>query len=194
MKIKAILTILMCLFIYLMYPVKTEASWTEGHYEIYPGDVYGELEIYNDVTLDIFGGDIYQLYTFDTTLTNFYDGTIDYLWSRENSIVSIYDGVINMLGLRENSIVNLYGGHVATFTAHPSEFAILKLYAYDVTYHTSGGYWNDGWIEGKYILYDQPFRFDIYGDDSFSHVNIVPEPATMMLLGLGSLLVIRKRK
>lgn len=190
MKTKAIITILILLV--LAFPAVSDAGWTEGHHEIYPGDNYGELEIYNDVTLDIFGGEIYQLYTFDTTLTNWYDGQITYLISREQSIINICGGeALNGIGADGNGIFNLYSSlSIPGISLH--ENSLLNLYAYDVIYHTTGGMWNDGWIEGYYLIDNTYFVSDIAGD-SFSHINIVPEPTTILLLGLGSLLVIRKR-
>jgi hypothetical protein len=64
---------------------------------------------------------------------------------------------------------------------------LLNLYAYDVTYHETGGYYDRGWIEGRYIDDDLYFNFDFVESDSFSHITIIPEPATILLLGLGAI-------
>lgn len=59
---KAVLSLLTALL--LSGPVLAEV-WTSGHYEIVDGNSYGELDIYNDVTVDIFGGTIGRLAAFD---------------------------------------------------------------------------------------------------------------------------------
>ena len=171
MKIKVILTFLAVFMICGMYPLKANASWTEGHYEIYPGDVYGELEIYNDVTLDIYGGEIGHLFTFDNSFTNWFDGQMNYL--RAN----------------DDSIVNIYRGRLFDFL-HAGESSQINLYAYNVTYNDITHF-----LEGNYYKDDSFFSFELlHGQDTYSHIVVVPEPTTILLLGLGSLFVIGKRK
>ncbi len=160
----AILAVIMFLSI---LPVQAEV-WTSGHHEILDGEVHGEVYIYNDVTLDIFGGDIFRLAAFDTTITNWYNGTMDTLRPRDDSIINIYGGMLDTLGATENSIVNLY--------------------AYDLAITHTGGFWDDGQVSGKYYLDDTSFIFDLWGQNTYLHINIVPEPASLLLLSLGSLI------
>ena len=96
MKTK-IFSILAAVILFEVCPVRA-TTWTSGHHEIFDGDVYGELDIYNDVTLDIFGGDIGSLWAFDNTFTNWYDGEMIYLRARDDSIVNIYGGILDILG------------------------------------------------------------------------------------------------
>jgi len=172
MKTK-LFTILAALMFFGVCTVKADTVWTSGHHEIYDGDVYGEIWMYNDCTLDIFGGDIGRLATFDMTLTNWHGGSMIELWMNDNSIANIYGGLLNRFD--------------------PGENAALNLFAYDVQYHPTGGYWNGGWIEGKYCSDDTYFDFDIPGQYAISHINIVPEPTTLMLFGLGGLFLRKKR-
>ncbi|MHC4283094.1 MAG: PEP-CTERM sorting domain-containing protein [Planctomycetota bacterium] len=186
-----IFSMVVALFICLMLQPLKATVWTEGHHEIVDGDVYGEIDIYNDVTLDIFGGDIFRLAAFDTTITDWYDGVMDTLWARDNSVINIYEGILdNILWSSGNSVTNLYGGSLDKFASDQN--GVLNLYAYDVIYHTTGGYWNGGWIEGKFLVNDLYFRFDIDNIDTFSNINIIPEPTTFLLFLL-SILAMRKR-
>jgi len=99
---------------------------------------------------------------------------MNYLMGRYDSIVNIHSGNLSSVGLAENAAMNLY--------------------AYDVVYHpTDGGDdWSTGWLEGKYNNNDQYFIFEFSTHDA-SHLNIIPEPATLLLLASGGLLL-RKRK
>jgi len=45
----AILVVLAC-------QLQADTIWTEGHHEIYDGDEYWEISMYNDTTADMWGG------------------------------------------------------------------------------------------------------------------------------------------
>ena len=168
-----IFSMVVALFICLMLQPLKATVWESGHHEIVDSDVYGEIDIYNDVTLDIFGGDIFRLAAFDTTITNWHDGQMDVLWARDNSIVNIYGGNLNRLGILENGLLNLY--------------------AYDVTYYETGGHYDRGWLEGRYVSSDQYFTFDFFEPGTYSHINVIPEPTTLLLLSLGSFILIKRK-
>ncbi len=145
--------------------------WTEGYHQINPGEVYGEVGIYNDVRLDIFGGEMYYLFSFDTTLTNWYSGQMSYL--RANN----------------DSVVNIFGGNLLDFL-YAGESSQINLYAYDVTYNDVTHF-----IEGNYYKDNSHFSFELlHGQDTYSHIVVVPEPSTMFLLSLGYLLLRNRKK
>lgn len=171
---KEIVTILVAVMLFVVCPVKADTVWTSGHYEIFNGDVYGEVEIYNDVTLDIFGGDIYRLAAYDTTFTNWYDGEMYMLWTYDDSIINIYGGELHTLWSMGNSLVNIC--------------------AYDVTITDTGGYWDLGQVIGTYFSNDTDFVFNLWSQDTSSHINIVPEPTTLLLLSLGGLFLRRSKR
>jgi len=145
--------------------------WTEGHHEIVDGDVYGEIWMLNDSTADMLGGDVFQLGSLDWSIFSMFEGTMDYLLVRHSSLVNIRGGDL---------------GHLVIY----DENGLVNLYAYDVAYHPTGG--GDGWMDGKYLINDQYFSFNVDEVD-ISHINIVPEPASLLLLSLGGLLLRKKR-
>lgn len=169
---KEILTIFASLILLGFYPLQADTVWTSGYHEIKDGDIYTEIWMYNDATADMFGGDVFQLGTLDTSRFSMFAGTMDRLM------------------VRYNSIVNIYGGTLSRLIIYPDEYGLVNLYAYDAVYHPTGG--SDGWMEGKYLSNDQQFTFNI-AERETSHINIVPEPTTILLLGLGSLLFRKKR-
>ena len=135
-------------------------------------DSYGfnfEVWVTNEAILDVTGGEIGKLEATDSATANIYSTEIDWLWSGDNSTINIYGDNINWLAAYENSSVNLY--------------------AYDVIHHlTGGGDWGDKeWIEGVCYSNDTYFSFWLYNDNAFSHINVVPEPATILLFGFGGI-------
>jgi len=69
---KKILTIMLVPMLLEVCPVNADTVWTSGHHEIIDGDIYGEIWMYNDCTLDILGGDIIYV---DWDANGFNNGT-----------------------------------------------------------------------------------------------------------------------
>ena len=63
--------------------------------------------------------------------------------------------------------------------------------AYDAAFDPSSGY-DDGWIAGEYYSNDSSFSFHL-GIGAYSRINVVPEPMTILLFGLGGLLLSTKK-
>jgi hypothetical protein len=159
-----IITILAVVMLFGVCPVKADTVWISGHHEIFDGDVYGEIWMYNDATADMFGGDVSKLELFDVTVIDILGGEMDILRTHDNSIINIYSCILDELHSYDNSFVYLY--------------------AYDVTYDDM-----TQMIEG--IYYKDSSFFSIYllhGQDTYSHITVVPEPSTIFLLSLGGLL------
>lgn len=172
MKTKVFLIIAVTIVIGVC-PAQADTVWLSGHHEIIDGDIYTEIWMYNDATADMFRGDVFKLETFDVTGFDMLDGVMDLLYAHHSSIIDIHGGSLGGLGATENAIINLY--------------------AYDVIHHPTGGHFDRGWVEGKYVESDVYFSFDLDDVGSFSHINVVPEPATLLLFALGGLML-RKHK
>jgi hypothetical protein len=176
MVTKEILTILAVIMLLGVCPVRADLVFDSGYNvfdDSYP--YYNEVWVINDAHLDVLGGAIGKLELMNYATSNIYNGDIEWLFIQGNTVVNIHAA----------------GDTLEMFAAGNESLAYL--YAYDVTYHSPGGLKNDGWIEGIYISNDTPFSFSFYNDVSYSHINIVPEPNTLLFFGLGFLALRRKR-
>jgi len=170
---RAKIAIIVVAFLIGAYPTQADIVWTSGRHVILDGDNYFEIWMYNDATAAMLGGEVGKLEAFDTTYFNMLDGEMSRLYVHDDSIANIFGGELYTLAATHNSL--------------------LYIYAYDVTYDQIGGGYGHGWLEGKYYSDDSTFGFSLLFQDTYSHINIVPEPATLVLISLGGFLLRKKR-
>ena len=155
------------------------ALWYSSGYNTFTGtDSQGEeVFVGNDASLDFLSGTASGLRVgttaTSTATANLYGGAITYdLYTSGNSVTNIYLIDLGILMSDQDSTVNIY--------------------AYDVTFYSTGGINNEGYMTGMYYQDDVSFVIDFWNPETVSHVNIVPEPTTFLLFGVGGLLI-RKR-
>jgi hypothetical protein len=167
MKTKVFLTMVLTVLIGAS-PLKADLVFDSGSNTFDDSDpYYEEVWVINDAHLDVLGGAMWKLELMHYATANIYDGDIEWLFTQGNSVVNIHAA---------GDTLEMFAG---------GNDSVVYLYAYDVTYHPTGGLADVGWIEGTYISDDLPFAFSFYNDASYSHVNIIPEPSTLLLFGLG---------
>jgi hypothetical protein len=111
-----------------------------------------------------------EVQALNTSIINISGGGIVDLTAYNIGVISIYGGNITNIGAQDNSIVNIFG--------------------YDLFKSSTGGIGN-GFVQGYFN--DHSF-FNIYFrvPDTYSHVNLIPEPITVLLLGVGGLFLRKK--
>jgi len=174
------------------------------------GGMCDQIWTYHLSTLNITGGQA-QVWAQDHSVINISDGTISnsayaYLNSTINYSGSAFGhnlgafdsgkvymtgGTIENIGSSDLGIVNLYGGTISD-SLFASGSAVINMFGYDLVKSYSGGNYDNGWVSGFWSD-DIAFNIDLYGSETYSHINLIPEPFTIWLLGLGCLRFMRKR-
>ncbi|MGD0078445.1 MAG: PEP-CTERM sorting domain-containing protein [Sedimentisphaerales bacterium] len=163
-----------------LFPIQLKAvdfTWTEGHYDL-PLPDYTSINIlntYNDVTVSMYGG-VYKFSMYN------------------DSELTTYGGGMTYLNLYDNATASFFGfGPLYELYIDPASTAQVKLYA-TFTKFEPYGLDGEGTLYVRWLSNNYSFQFGLVGEGAYDHVQIVPEPATLVLLALGSLTILRRRK
>ncbi|MFA5553340.1 MAG: PEP-CTERM sorting domain-containing protein [Phycisphaerae bacterium] len=184
-RIIFLFTILMTALVISPAKAVFEVDLTEGHYFIpdpinYPA--WGHIDVLN---------------LRDTvTVTSLNSSSVDRLNMYNSSFLVVYDGTIDELYLYDNAKAELHGGLYAKLYIDSESTAQVTIYARDVRFSPDtpppAGY--SGSLRGYWLDNNEPFHIGLYGPDTYSHITIVPEPASAFLVSFGALLLGLRRK
>jgi hypothetical protein len=187
---------------------------------IYTGGSFGEnfggyeFNLYDWSVVNVYeGGGLYggsgtHLFLYDSSTLNISGGEVwPILFARNSSTTNLYDGKL-LLGfcMLDASILNIYGGYVDTFlwnsTAAPG--ASVNIYGYGFEYAPQGRWMppiepdGEGWWVSKltgHTLDRVPFTYWGIPDPATNpNIHLIPEPNTLVVLGLGAIAVLRKQR
>ena len=174
------------------------------------GSVLDHISSYDFSTLNMTGGDSLGVYAFDNSIANISSGILysigaqDYatvnfssnaetkgIGAQSFGTVNVTGGAVEHVGASESGTVNLYGGIITDYLG-ASDFAIVNIYGYGFHYDTLAGNLDGGQLTG-FWLDETTFTIDLYGIETYSHINLIPEPNSLLLLLFGSFLLRRNR-
>ena len=144
-------------------------------------------------TANVSGGEVYSLGARDSATVNLSDiGNVSSLSARgDYGTVNMTGGTTEYAGAGESGILNLYGG-VVTDSLNAWDSATVNIFGYDLVMTSSGGGYNYGQVYGFWED-DTPFTIDFNTSETYSHINLIPEPSSFILFALGSLILKRKK-
>ena len=136
------------------------------------------VEVQNTAMLQINAGGIYTLDLDDTSTMNFYNGSMGGFNIYKDAEVAFSGGRIDYIHSFQDSDVLKH----ITFICNVDS----------VNYNTSTHQLTGDWLNGKgsfNIILENQANYD----SVYSNINFVPEPATLLTLSLGGLLIRRKK-
>jgi hypothetical protein len=173
------------------------------------GDLADYIGTHDSSILNFFSGKA-ELQAMDTSAMNISGGTLSFAEARYESKINVSGlanigslraedfseiivtgGSISAMGAKNSGIINLYGGELIE-GIHATDSGQINVYGHDLVKTTSGGYYGYGQLYG-YLTDETYICVDIFDLETHDHINLIPEPATFVLFGIGSLVLLRKR-
>ncbi len=175
MKVEAMLSILVSLILVGVSNGAMDWDIYSGSNQIQTSDEYGVVNTYNNSTLDMTGGRVEYIFGYDNSIINFFGGDVDILEGHNHSTFALNGGLIDTISILDFSHFNIYGS--------------------DFVWQRAGGGAVSGWLSGNWL---DGSSFNIYFRDlpeefPGSHITLIPEPSSFLMILAGSVLL-RSRK
>lgn len=158
--------------------------WDSGYHEFTVG-YESEIDMFNDATADITGGEIGILALWDTSSVFVYEPSeIDLLRPSDSSTANVYGGTIGFLFAINSSNTNVRGGSFDWLEAVDLSEVYLYVGSYELD--PTGGEFNAGLLTGNWLDSGGSFSINLVTDETIDHLNFVPEPSTISLFAIGT--------
>jgi len=143
---------------------------------------------------NIYGGNVYSISVWDYAEANLYEGIYftTIIARGQAGTVNMNGGNVKRIGSIESGLINLKGGSVLEYLG-ASDSAIVNIYGYDFSYNPNAGNWDGGQLTG-FWLDGIPFTTDLYDQGTYQHINLVPEPTSLILFTVCGLFLMIKRE
>ncbi|MCJ7692952.1 MAG: PEP-CTERM sorting domain-containing protein [Sedimentisphaerales bacterium] len=150
--------------------------------------------------VDITDGQYYQDYTVASGTLNVLGGSVENLTVRSQATVNIQAGQVNTLWAYPESVINILGGSVGEIVISADsqqKNAVVNLFGNSLQYEQLGPGPVSIQIQGEYANgHTINIRWLDEADPAsqYSHMFPAPEPATILILSLGTIMLRKKRR
>jgi hypothetical protein len=175
------------------------------------GGILDSIGTHDASTLNVFDGTVSTVTALEASRANVSGGYVHTLWAWDSATatlsgtgevvslsarglsgtVTMTAGTADHISTYDSGTANVLGGTVEHLFAE--NYSVINIFGYDLVKTSTGGTYGYGEVYG-FWLDDTPFAIDFAGYETYSHINLVPEPSTILLLAAGAMLLIRNRK
>ncbi len=166
-----------------------------SNFEIFEGGEAMGLSTYNNSVANIAGGSLnFDIWTYNFSQVNISEGGTGWLYAHNNSKIIMSGGGIGIeLYAYDNSEIEISGGYIGPGGIYAYGDSQITIFGRDFNVNGLGvGYGeitaSSGTLTGT-LENGDPIDNDFYIDDNASIV-LTPEPATLLLLGLGAVILL----
>lgn len=154
---------------------------------------HADVGAFNFSEINISGGTLFGATALNHGVINFFSSAeTTRLDAWEYGTVNMSGGTTEGIGALGSGTVNLYGGNISDAIG-AGDSSIINIFGYDLVLSSSGGSYGYGQVFG-FWMDDAPFEIDLSSSETYSHINLVPEPGTLMLLGFGAIIMKRRAR
>jgi hypothetical protein len=156
--------------------------------------IYGQTGVgaFDYSIINIYGG------THWTAIAS-YHGTVNFssdavsqgLSASGFGVTNMFGGTVGHLGAHDSGTINIYAGSITDYI-FADDYSTINIFGNDLIKTDSDGIYGFGKVEG-YLTDLTYISVDFVNPEAYSHINLIPEPATFALLSIGGLLL-KKRK
>ena len=133
---------------------------------------HGQFEALDYSSINISGGTHSGGQALGSAVVNFSENAYSSaLGASAFGTVNMTGGTVEHVGANDSGTINLYGGVVSDYLG-ASGLAVVNVYGYGFEYDPGGGGLDGGQVRG-YWPDDTPFSIDLYGAETYSHVNLI---------------------
>jgi hypothetical protein len=168
-----------------------------GHSSIdVSGGQFDLVVVLQEASLNISGGQFTDVGAEQNSKLGISGGTFEHVLVWENVMAEIFGGTIQEFLASDSSTTDIFGGEIVGFLCADGS-SVVNIYGYGFAYDPYGGGQNGGQLTG-FWLDNTGFVIDFMdcsptSSTYYDHVYLVPEPTTLLLLGLGGLMLRRRR-
>jgi PEP-CTERM motif len=149
-----------------------------------------EIQVFNSATVTFSqNATVYTVAAY-SGIVNMNGGTISNFISvggRGSGICNMNGGIVGGLSAKDASVINLRGGDITNYLSADSS-SMIDVFGINLAKTNIGGKHNAGQITGCWQD-GSLFSIDLGNSGTYSRVNLIPEPATLFLFGLGGLML-----
>ncbi len=189
---------------YVVYPdnILVDYEWPgpQTTVNVLEGAYVEAIESYGDSIINVYGGQVQCIFSSDNSQVNVYDGALAGAVALGDSQINIYAGDLYVLFAVENGQLDIFGGMLLEELV-VVENGIAMVHGWDfavdgtpVGYVELSSVINQifGQLTGT-LLSGEPLNVLCEINDD-GQIFLVPDPATILLLGLGGLAFLRRRR
>ena len=173
------------------------------------GDLADYIGTHDSSTLNMYDGHA-DVRALDTSIINISGGTlslaetwqygeinisgsaeVEAIGARDFGTVDLYAGIVNRIAVLASAEINIYGGQLTQWL-NVIDTGQVNVYGHDLDKTNYGGTYGYGQLYG-YLMDDTYICVDLANPEAYDHINLIPEPTTLSLLILGSLILTRKK-
>lgn len=157
--------------------------------------IYGEAGVgaYDYSIINIYGGTHWTAFASGHGIVNFSSDAVSQgLRASGFGVANMFGGTVGHLGAHDSGTINIYAGSITDYI-FADDYSTINIFGNDLIKADSGGIYGFGKVEG-YLTDLAYISVDFVNPEAYSHINLIPEPSSLVLLGLAGLILRWKRE